>query len=351
MRMKRLLMGTTALAASGLMLTGAPSPAQAQLEVSLGGYGRFRAFFVEEDGLGAAAPIGQPPGTPATDRGYAFDFDTEIVPQARGVTDTGITYGFKVELQANTWNSLNADEAMLFFSGAFGRIELGNEDGAADSMALGAHTIAAGTGGIDGSARGIVTGDVKIRDSGDATKITYYTPRVAGFQLGASFTPDTGNDEVRFSSDADAGQYENHIEVGANYVGSFSGVDLGLAATGVFGDEETGGTDQRNFSLGGTVGFAGARFGALWGRDRPGTGGATRDNFFTLGGAYGFGPVTASLTYNHRKPKGGDRRQGGFLSGTYALFPGVRLQGDVGYQDVDGGVDRWTSVFVVRMDF
>ena len=49
-------------------------------------------------------------------------------------THSGILYGSKIELEAGSGrgneSKAKADEAGLFFSGKFGRIELGQEDGA-----------------------------------------------------------------------------------------------------------------------------------------------------------------------------------------------------------------------------
>jgi hypothetical protein len=49
------------------------------------------------------------------------------------VTQSGILYGSKIELEAGSnrgnENKAKIDEVGLFFSGKFGRIELGQEDG------------------------------------------------------------------------------------------------------------------------------------------------------------------------------------------------------------------------------
>ena len=90
-------------------------------------------------------------------------------------------------LNGNAFDT-STDEAALFFSGNFGRWELGLEDGAEDVMFVGGPEAQAGTGGLDGDAPNL--GVIEMSDTDDAAKITYFTPRVAGFQLGASFTPD-----------------------------------------------------------------------------------------------------------------------------------------------------------------
>lgn len=78
----------------------------------------------------------------------------------------------------------------MSFSGSFGRFELGRRAGAQDLMYVGGEDAQAGTGGIDG-------------DSPNAAKATLHAARLAGLQLGASFTPDYDDDggDNRFRGD------------------------------------------------------------------------------------------------------------------------------------------------------
>ena len=55
-------------------------------------------------------------------------------------------------------------------------------------MGIGAADAQAGTGGIDGDTQNLV--QFETPDTGDDAKVTYFTPRIIGFQLGASFVPD-----------------------------------------------------------------------------------------------------------------------------------------------------------------
>ena len=74
----------------------------------------------------------------------------------------------------------------------------------------------------------------------DDTKATYFSPRFAGFQLGASLTPDTGivsGTGGLVDTDND-GDFENVISYGANYVGKFDEIGVGLSFVGQTGDDE-----------------------------------------------------------------------------------------------------------------
>ena len=72
---------------------------------------------------------------------------------------------------------------------------------------------------------------IDVQNSDDATKATYFTPRLAGFQLGASYSPDT-NDDGGLDNNNAAGRTENHVGVGVNWTDAFGGVALTVAAVG-----------------------------------------------------------------------------------------------------------------------
>ena len=82
--MKKILLGTTAIAAAALYAQSA----QAQITVSLGGYTEFFGAYYDDD-----APN-------RTD--HEFQLETEIVVRADGKADNGLLYGAKVEFQNST---------------------------------------------------------------------------------------------------------------------------------------------------------------------------------------------------------------------------------------------------------
>src|SRR3954453_15785325 len=187
--MKKILLGTTAIAAAALYAQSA----QAQITVSLGGYTEFFGAYYNDD---------------ANDRtNHEFQLETEIVVRADGKADNGLLYGAKVELQNSTpsttpkTSGVGTDEASVYLAGTWGRLELGDCDGAADTLAIYAPLICIeqidgdrfyfltvtghpGSGPRAGfSFGGLPNGTiVKTPDSGDSTKIMYITPRFAGFQ-------------------------------------------------------------------------------------------------------------------------------------------------------------------------
>ena len=129
------LLGSTALVSAGVLFASV-SPALAQIEVTLGGFTEFGVLAAEKEAL-------RGPGI--SDRGYSPFMDNEVIINATGTTDTGITYGSQIEIEAGTGieqtglrdRNVFLDEATIFFSGAFGRIELGRDDGVEDVMFVG----------------------------------------------------------------------------------------------------------------------------------------------------------------------------------------------------------------------
>lgn len=73
----------------------------------------------------------------------------------------------------------------------------------------------------------------------DATKISYFTPRIFGWQLGASFTPDSGNSGSSASISGDnSGDVKNVITWGTNFSNSFGNLGVALSVTGEMGKAE-----------------------------------------------------------------------------------------------------------------
>jgi outer membrane protein OmpU len=350
MNMKRVLLSSTAIVGAGMFLA---NPAHAQIEVTLSGYTEFGVVWGEEEEL--VQPAGDP-----SDNNFDFFMDNEVFVQAQGTDDaTGITYGSTVELEVGSFGGATpqdveaqgdafVDEVLLFFSGAFGRTELGQEDGATDVMMLDAASVAAGTGGIDGDLPILLT-TAQIVDTDDEAKVTYYTPRVGGFQAGVSYVPDVAGNE-------------HFIEAGLNFVGQFAGLDVGVAGVASLVEGFDDLEDNTSWQAGGTVGFAGLNFGASYGRDNA------RDDFtlqgvdvgelelITAGVGFGLGPANASFTWEYNDYDEGPVDDAHLFVGSadVGLMPGVVLKGDVGYNTDAlqlGGDEAWAAVASVPLTY
>ncbi|HMU53261.1 MAG TPA: porin, partial [Geminicoccaceae bacterium] len=190
MRFRNVVLGSAAVV--GALAAGAGAQAAVvgpggALDLTLTGFARFLAHGGDLDNARLDRTIGG---------GLDFSNDTEVHVLARGRHDaTGIEYGGTVEFEADTSSTLNTDETWLFVRSGFGEFRFGDEDGPVDNSKVGGYTLGAGTGGIDGSVVDTIGTKVIAQfDSGDSTKIRYYTPTFAGFSAGVSYTPQVGSD-------------------------------------------------------------------------------------------------------------------------------------------------------------
>jgi hypothetical protein len=359
----KLLLGTTALVGAGAMMS-LPSAANAAavlpggaLDVTVSGFIYFRAHGGDLD----SARL-----DPSVSRDLDFSNDTEVHIIARGTHDaTGIEYGGTVEFEADTNRLDNTDETWLFLRGGFGELRFGDEDGPVDNSAVGGFTVAAGTGGIDGSVIDVIaTGVVKPFNSDDSTKIRYYTPSFGGFQAGVSYTPNVGDNGASLAP-ADV-EVRDMVEGALVYTGSFGGFDITASGVGSICDNNGEGEDDNCHTYGGglTFGLFGANLGGGYFSEQVGD--AEKD-FFNVGIGYGFGPVNMSVTYGQvvdsddlTAEVDGETIEIGdaynlVVSADVGLMPGLVLAGDVGFfdNDTDGdlpaGLDDNGYQAVVRL--
>ncbi|UEM21077.1 porin [Skermanella mucosa] len=346
--MKRILLTGTALA-SGMLFA---SVAQAQITVSLGGYTEFFAGFYEDDAPGR------------TDR--EFQLETEIVIRADGKADNGLLYGAKVELQNSTGGSstsVGTDEASVYLGGTWGRLELGDFDGAADTLKIYAPVI--GIEQIDGDAydflgaesdTGLSLGSqiafgIHIPNSSDATKVMYLTPRFAGFQAGVSYAPESNSQGQNVVALEDVSlSYKDWIEGGINYTGAFGGFSVAAGATistasgqgnPVIGTLE----DFTAWNVGGQVGYAGFVLGGGYVEaddfNVP-TGAVENDqSVWHIGVSYTAGPIAVGASYMDAEGYKGDSStyasdyKSYGVGVAYTLAPGLVVQSDLMFVDED----------------
>lgn len=327
------------LAAALGLFEAASAAATEGIEILAGGELKFGVTTAENDLLSGGEG----------DRDYAFFADSELYIEADVSPSENVEIGAEImfEVDADQPDEVNADEAFMFLSGAFGLIQLGRTEGAEDSMALGADTVAAGTGGIDGDAENL--GDVKVFTSEDAAKVSYYTPRINGLQLGASFTPDTGDDEGASDNDEDGNDdLQDHLGVGLNLARAFGEHAVGLAAVGSFGHSDDGARDDlAAFSVGGTLALSEIELGASYGEVKE----VVDVDFATLGITFRLGNSTAGIGYNYVDEKGDAISHIIVLSGDIGLFDGVELQSDVSYADPEDERTSIASVLALELSF
>lgn len=308
--MKKLL-GTTALVAAAFAT--APAMAADKIQAKVGGY------FVHQ--IAAVIDIDQVLAAGQDDRTFAFGQEGEIHFKGSTTLDNGIEVGVKAELELN--GAGNIDEAYMYLSGAFGEFQLGDQDGVGDQMPVVApspflETFANDTD-LDPLAPLGVTPNTVLDHSGDDSKIIYFTPRLAGFQLGLSYAPENaqiGWNSAQTNLVKDNNTDENQFEVGLTFEHSFNAIDLAasvvyLTVENVLANAGSGGIggaattdDASDIAIGASVGFAGFTVGGSWSEKETdgvanfaGTRVLNEATDWGIGATYGTGPWTFGLEY------------------------------------------------------
>jgi len=169
--MRKVLLATTALVA----MTGA-----AAADVTVNGYYEFNYTATSDD---------------RTDTYDTMGDDTEVHIGFNTTSDNGLTYGMKVEIETSATDDLtvNNDEASMYISGDFGKITLGENDGAAEDGVLwsgNTHFMGAWGSSVtkknsSGTAM-LVDDHVYYGPGGNGMKVKYNSPNVGGFTFAYS---------------------------------------------------------------------------------------------------------------------------------------------------------------------
>jgi len=306
--MKNTLLCTTALAMTGL--AGAASAA----EVSAGAVNMgFSGYYTQHI---AITSVDTGTSHAATDfDGLDIYTNAEIWFKPSITLDNGIKIGVDVQLEAasNTGTD-QIDEAYMTVSGDFGKFIIGSENSAGykmtvaapDASMIFAHSSSlTGFVPFSGSISGVTVGSDLFRGTlgttyienarnNDAQRISYFSPRFGGLQLGISYARDPGqvNGPVNNNSTT---TLTDIVDIAANYSGSFGGVDLDASARWGTASAPAGAVDPEVWGAGLNIGFSGFTIGGSF-AEQDGT--AAQDGHsYDVGIGYANGPMSYSLTY------------------------------------------------------
>ncbi|GAA0592189.1 porin [Caenispirillum bisanense] len=364
--MKKVLLGTSALIAAGLLA----APASAAEKIKLGLGGKMEQYFgvVSQDDA---------PGYDPTLTG--INTDTEVYFSGATTLDNGLTVGAMIQLEAQTnATAENADEQYAYIEGAFGRVMAGQMDGVltrlaheapqyglADDDVAAFFNPAAALGG--GYARLVDT----TLQSSDGAAVSYISPSLAGFSVGATFMPNPGGaigNTVSSALQADSeDDFHNQWEAAVAYNGEFSGVQIGADLAYMQQSAPDAGNleDPSAWRAGLIVGYAGFQVGGsyLTLQDRNGVDGLD-SNVWNAGIGYKTGPYGVSLVYLQSDVElagaGNDDaeyRQWS-LHGSYAMGPGVTLAavlfhgtGELDAAGADNDTDATGGIVGLQLSF
>jgi outer membrane protein OmpU len=331
--MKKSLLATTALAALGAVAVA--SPASAKFEVSVKGY--MEQWFGYSDNSDSAAADSD-----------MFDqiSDSEFFIGFSQTLDNGLKIGGEIQVEGQQDGSgEHVDEEYIYVSGSFGRLELGTDNGAPYRMHYGVKSNGIGidesdvTNWVAGTSGELRSTSRTTGIDNDQNKITYFSPRVNGFQVGATYLPNS--DDINGTTPNTAGQEtdgsrDDGFGVAANYVTSVADMSI-KASVGYMdagGDDATAGNEEA-LSAGIQLGFGGFTASLAYGEHEDDSAATLRDvNVFGVSLAYNMGPAGVSLAYIRGEDSDNNSEQDALEVGaSYKVGPGVTAKGSIYYAD------------------
>lgn len=364
--MNRILLAGAAAVA--LTLGAGAANAQAKFEVKLGGDAFFQAGFVDQD-------------RDVNRRSVDFNnrFRLNIVATAKA--DNGLEYGARLRLRNNRSDRLTeADRGYIFVGGSFGTVQLGVNSTYSDNQGAVFRPIDFHFGSLGfwdeapnwastGNGTGINTAlaNVDLFAASRGTKILYFSPRFAGFEIGASYTPQPGDNftSIDRTKNTAAGRYQDVWEVGVNYSNTFSGVKLDASAGYMAGRNENSLFEgYKGWQLGAKVGYAGFSLGG--GYLNEGKSGLLKTSTYksdlavwNVGVQYETGPFTVGAGYTYGKQEGlttvssDDKQDFWTVGAAYKVAPGLNVGAEYSYikfkdesRSVAGGDDKANVVIL-----
>ena len=365
--MRKFLLGTSAIVGVG-MIAG-PAAASERIKLGVGGYMEQYIGFMdsEEDNKGSG------------NRDFTnFDQqdDSEVYFSGSTTLDNGIKLAVRVELEANE-SATGIDEAYLNISSdTLGLLIVGGDDAAAALTSVSAPRGFATDYDNWVPAINITNNDNSYNtgNAGDANKLTYFTPRIAGLQVAASYVPEpgvTGNIPANYETDnhsawsASVSYKEELMGVGVNAV-------VGTYVQGMRAVATPIGVGERNYNVGLQLSYQNFTLGGMYVRSTSATesnenvSANSSDGYnWDVGLRYKTGPYTVGLWYKRSELEGDTQISGEdevdavALWGEYQLGDGVKLQAmvfNVEYDEenntdaleFDGG---WGVVLGTKLDF
>lgn len=244
--MKKVLLGTSAIVAAGLLSTGAM--AQDGFAVTVNGTFGISAAFMDEDDA-----VGQPG---ANNRDHSFGQSSELFFRANQTLDNGTRVRVEIELEGEVIADYTDEVFVRFSNDAWGTFEAGTRDGPAQKMVtlgpavsfdhiIGCTALTHYSGG-GGNAVGFQCSLGRLSDS---VKVSYFTPVINGIRAGIAYEPEPGIDGTGSNQNGNpapdailgttaTGQASETIEAGLEYVNTFGDVSFRGSVVYAHGKQE-----------------------------------------------------------------------------------------------------------------
>lgn len=334
--MKKLML-STAVAAFAFVVSPAMAQEDSGVKLNVGGYFKGYVNYADQDD---GAIFGDT-------RDFDILRDTEVHFGGETTLDNGLTVGAQIEARADQGEDFAIDESYVYMAGSWGRVNFGDEDGAAYLLQVAAPSADDNVDGIRAfitpvafapAVAGVLTSSEYDYDNdlaGDADKVTYLTPVFNGFQAGVSYTPQVSDESRALNGNiVDDGSLEDIYEVAARYEGVFNtvGVILGAGYTGAS-------DDTQEWNVGADLDIGAFGVGAVYTESETEVVAVTEQETWVAGVDYTTGPFKVGFSYMNKEADvagtnvDADRYTGGVV---YSYGPGMSFRGSVAYHDVEG---------------
>lgn len=311
--------------------------------------------------------------------------ETEVHFTGETTLDSGLTVGVHIEAEVDRdddsgngaagseFTDGTIEESYMYLSGGWGRINLGEEDGAAYLLQVAAPSADSNVDGLrqyistyssTGTGANVLADridyDHVAPGSGYYNKLTYMTPVFNGFQMGVSYIPtmsNDGNGVFAVGADNTAADYEDGYEVAARYEGAYDGVGVAFGAGyGLYNAETSAGAvsdDANVWNAGLDLDFAGFGLGVAYLVSETEVATVDADSeTLVVGGDYQMGAYKLGGSWLSQDNSGAvsdlDRYTGGV---SYSYGPGMSFRGSVSYIDADSGVDSTQVLLGTQVNF
>ena len=301
--------------------------------------------------------------------------ETEIHFTGETTLDSGLTVGVHVEADVDVDDAFATEEAYMYLSGGWGRVNFGEEDGAGYLLQVAAPSADSNIDGLRqyistynltgnaagaNNANGRLDYDMVSPASNVNNKVTYMTPVFNGFQAGASYIPTMSDDDNGVAGVAinnTAGDYDDGMELAVRYEGAFEGVGLAVGAGyGKYDREVTTAVndDLKTWNAGIDLDFAGFGLGFAYLDSNRGLEGSNDQQTMVVGADYQMGAykLGASWLNQETETAGVDADIERYTVGaSYSYGPGMSFRGSVSMIDNDNNIDSTQVSLGTQVNF
>jgi len=311
MMKSKLLASTMLVSAAALVAAGSANAAN----VKLGGYAEFWAGYGANDkSVGNVNDLD-------------IKSDAEIYFTIKKKLDNGMKVGVKFEMEAGNGNDGQGsskavkgsevvdkgvgatagknefDEAYGWISTSYGKFIIGNNDVA--SAYVGGVSVVGPIGITKSDAADWLPGSQALLNNtdsdlgaGDAQNITYFTPKVGGFQAIASYVPDASDGVDSDFDDQETTGFHNHFSGALKYGAKLGGTGVSLAAgysTSENTDTVGAASEDNGYGFTGAVTMKGLKVSATHASENNAT---DTDSYWAVAALYKSGKSSYSIGYS-----------------------------------------------------